>query len=670
MKEPNPELLEIEKHTHSGVGVIVGAIGRWRPPMRVGAADLTLKESVSLAATLVVLVLICIASFGAHGDLAPVQVAPANAHKLLRPLGKLKRTPNEVRHEAVGAKLRRWAKVDEAPDDSLPRVLIGGAAALPAADLTRRNGTVFELAGGQCVQRATILPSLSCTIPGCNRTRREGKLLVLTNRKLREHVGHLRFELGGLTLPAAARLADVELQLTGTGRCSRRTSFNWTHQLHLLEPGVEADRLSLNKPLARRLTAQWSRVPSAEQFRVPLSLSAEQLVGLRRDRRISLALSEKLFGRPDRHAVKTARQTCAYYSSSRRESAKWPRLSLTFSWPCCERSGGGGGGSGGDGSGGGGDGNGDDDVLDRARSAIGRARSAIGRARVGAVAVTEDDEERPRPRWIGEEDWEALPAQERLRLPWLTALPATEAPAWTVEASSDGTPPRCEAPGSAHEARGGQRGVPSGTRAAVSIILTYSHNESAAAECLAALWACAHELPSTEYLVVDDGSTEQSGVLARMLARLAATFGIRYEHVRYAAPVGHTRAASEAARRANGTHLLLLKDTASIRRGALRALHSTFDTAPDVGVVGGRLLDESGAVAEAGSIVWSDGTTAPYRGHADGTSHRLSYARDVDYVSSAVAMVPRELFLSLDMFDPLFSPGYHEIAIHLRSRRG
>lgn len=49
------------------------------------------------------------------------------------------------------------------------------------------------MSSSQCVQRASILPSLSSSLPECNRTRREGKLLVLTNqvhipdRRIQEH---------------------------------------------------------------------------------------------------------------------------------------------------------------------------------------------------------------------------------------------------------------------------------------------------------------------------------------------------------------------------------------------------------------------------------------------------------------------------------------------------
>ena len=43
-------------------------------------------------------------------------------------------------------------------------------------------------------------------------------------------------------------------------------------------------------------------------------------------------------------------------------------------------------------------------------------------------------------------------------------------------------------------------------------------------------------------------------------------------------------------------------------------------------------------------------------------NHHINYLRETDYVSAAVAMVPRRLFIDAGMFDMHFSPGYYATA--------
>ena len=206
----------------------------------------------------------------------------------------------------------------------------------------------------------------------------------------------------------------------------------------------------------------------------------------------------------------------------------------------------------------------------------------------------------------------------------------------------------------------------------VSFIVSFKNGENMTAECMRTLFACAAEIPSAEYIFVDDGSTERTGALPDLLTYLSKTFGIRYELSRYSASVGFTLATSEAARRANGTYLLFLNNDAFIQRNALRALRETFLVHANVGVVGGKLINRDDVTGEArtqeaGAIVWKDASGAWFlknsqlhAGKSNEVNHRLGYLRETDYVSAAFAMVPRKLFLQYNMFDVHFSPGYYE----------
>jgi hypothetical protein len=211
-------------------------------------------------------------------------------------------------------------------------------------------------------------------------------------------------------------------------------------------------------------------------------------------------------------------------------------------------------------------------------------------------------------------------------------------------------------------------------------------------------------------LFVDDGSDNVTGALPSTLASLARSHGIRYELMRYPVSVGFTMATSEAARRANGkppllfrqrrlhttlhtslhtfihtplqllfthtrhippvtgTYLLFLNNDAFMRRHALRALLDAFATHADLGVVGAKLVGTDDTLQEAGAIVWADASGAWFNKYAplyrgkrnEFANHRINYVRETDYVSAAVAMVPRRTFVAADMFDVHFSPGYYE----------
>ena len=566
-------------------------------------------------------------------------------------------------------------------DDHGPR----GTEALPLRALVTPNQTTFRTRGGQCVRRAVALPSMSCSLPECDRTRSNGRLRVLTNpdknTTTRVWMSYLRFDLSGLSVHAGARLVDAELLLFGTAKC--HGALNFTHQLHLLRSQQVPSAIELNRPFPRRLTAQWSSMVTAANYRVPLNLNGRQLLMLSRHRRLNFAISEKLFGLSSKHAIKGLSEACSYYSSSA-VPMLWPRLHLSYAWRCCLPPGAG-----------------PDDVGDGAQriSPVERRRRRRARYREAAAAdaAREGDEADrgaagsyaegenatapspdgvggsgegarvERPAWISRADWARLDRSKRLPLPWHSALAASPAE-WVYDAHTDARPDACVPPAGRSDAQGGQLAVPSGTPPEVSFIVLFHNNENMTAQCARALFACASEVPSSEFLFVDDGSTEpSSGELASLLSSLAATYGIRYEILRYRVSVGFTLAASEAARRANGTYILFLNNDAFVQRNSLRAIYQTFFTHADVGVVGGKLVALDETTQEAGAIVWADATGAwflkssqLYRGRANDRNHRLAYVRETDYVSAACAMVHRALFLKLNMFDMHFSPGYYE----------
>jgi GT2 family glycosyltransferase/glycosyltransferase involved in cell wall biosynthesis len=157
-----------------------------------------------------------------------------------------------------------------------------------------------------------------------------------------------------------------------------------------------------------------------------------------------------------------------------------------------------------------------------------------------------------------------------------------------------------------------------------------------------------------EVIVADDASTDVTKTAEAVLENvLILRDGIRR---------GFLENSNHAAQHARGDYLLFLNNDTVVQPGWLEALLTAADSAPDIGIVGSRLVDERGTVLEAGCIVYRDGTPKNYgRGTRPGMPE-TNYLKEVDYVSGACLLVRALLWRELGGFDHRYSPGYFEDA--------
>jgi len=76
--------------------------------------------------------------------------------------------------------------------------------------------------------------------------------------------------------------------------------------------------------------------------------------------------------------------------------------------------------------------------------------------------------------------------------------------------------------------------------------------------------------------------------------------------------------------------------------------------------VGSKLVYPDGTLQEAGGVVWKDASGWNYGRNGDPDAPEFNYFREVDYVSGAAIMFPRQLFLALGKFDENLAPAYYE----------
>jgi GT2 family glycosyltransferase/glycosyltransferase involved in cell wall biosynthesis len=192
--------------------------------------------------------------------------------------------------------------------------------------------------------------------------------------------------------------------------------------------------------------------------------------------------------------------------------------------------------------------------------------------------------------------------------------------------------------------------MPSAETPKVSILLVLFNQAELTFHCLQTLGR-ALDVPA-EVIILDNNSTDLTDSL---LERIDGARIIRSpDNLHFLRGVNH------AAAEARGSYLLLLNNDTRLTPGSIGAACSRLDSAPDVGAVGGKLVLLDGALQEAGSIIWRDGSCLGYGRGRDPGEPEFQFRRDVDYCSGAFLMVRRGLFEQLGRFDTAFAPAYYE----------
>jgi GT2 family glycosyltransferase len=170
---------------------------------------------------------------------------------------------------------------------------------------------------------------------------------------------------------------------------------------------------------------------------------------------------------------------------------------------------------------------------------------------------------------------------------------------------------------------------------------------------LACLQSLAEEVSvPIEVIIVDNASTDRT---SELLGR------IRNANILHQSEnVGFLRGVNAALPEIRGGHVLLLNNDATLRHGTLAATVETMNSAPDIGAVGGPIILPNGALQEAGSIIWRDGSCLGYGRHDDPSLGSYMFRREVDYCSGAFLMIRDGLFQEMEGFDEIYAPAYYE----------
>jgi O-antigen biosynthesis protein len=184
----------------------------------------------------------------------------------------------------------------------------------------------------------------------------------------------------------------------------------------------------------------------------------------------------------------------------------------------------------------------------------------------------------------------------------------------------------------------------------VSVIVPVFNSAHHTLRCLSSLVA-EHRL-SLEVIIFDNASNDAT---AELLARCENIVVIKSVE-----NLGFVKAVNAALKHANGRFVLLMNNDAIILEGSIGDATNVFDAEQNVGAVGARIKLATGRVQEAGSIIFTDGTTDGYLRNKRSDHSSGMYMRDVDFCSGVFLLLERRRFVGLGGLDEAFSPAYYE----------
>jgi GT2 family glycosyltransferase len=172
--------------------------------------------------------------------------------------------------------------------------------------------------------------------------------------------------------------------------------------------------------------------------------------------------------------------------------------------------------------------------------------------------------------------------------------------------------------------------------------------------CLRAVEASVRRIPYEVLLVLNEPAQELLNAVERAVSGAVV--------LRTRVNLGFAGCVNFAARRARGEFLVLLNDDTEVEPGWLEALVETARRRPTASVVGSTMLFPDGTIQEAGSVVWSDGSTYTVGRGLPGDAKRWDFERRVDYCSGGSLLIRKASFERHGGLDEAYFPAYYEEA--------
>lgn len=194
----------------------------------------------------------------------------------------------------------------------------------------------------------------------------------------------------------------------------------------------------------------------------------------------------------------------------------------------------------------------------------------------------------------------------------------------------------------------------------VSIIIPLHNRSELTRKCMESLSSMADHA-THELVLVDNNSTDET---TNLLQALEGDVTV----LRLSANRGFAAACNLGARVARGRYLVFLNNDTVVHNGWLDAMVNCAREDDTIGVVGALLLYPEGDVQHAG-IAFNDEKIPYHIFQKFAAAHpAVNERRDMQAVTGACMLVPRDLFLNMNGFDEQFHNGFEDIDYCLRLR--
>lgn len=137
--------------------------------------------------------------------------------------------------------------------------------------------------------------------------------------------------------------------------------------------------------------------------------------------------------------------------------------------------------------------------------------------------------------------------------------------------------------------------------------------------------------------------------------------------------IGYLKSLNRAMKNARGTYIALMNFDVSCETDYIGKMLKTFKIDPKIALVGPRYRDKGGALAEAGGIIFRDGSAINAGRFIESLHGRpfndYEYVRDVDYVSSSASIAKASILKQVGYLDELYSPkDYEDVDLSFKLR--
>lgn len=186
----------------------------------------------------------------------------------------------------------------------------------------------------------------------------------------------------------------------------------------------------------------------------------------------------------------------------------------------------------------------------------------------------------------------------------------------------------------------------------ISIVIPVFNKVEYTIRCLKSLVQNVSRDLAIEVIVVNDCSTDETKEYMEEIEGLVLVNNVQN--------MGFIHSCNAGAEASKGEFLYFLNNDTEVMPNAIESMVEVFRTQENVGAVGSKLVYPSGALQEAGGIIWQDSSGWNYGRNENPHDPKYNFMRSVDYCSGASLLVKRETFDELNGFERDFAPAYYE----------